>query len=55
MQNKPPRVEEDSMATWLFEATDNLNLQEDKLNNLLDAIKKASSFSDLQDRVKELR
>lgn len=54
MQNKPPMVEDNTMATWLFEATDNINLQDDKMANLLDAIKKATSLADLQERVKEL-
>lgn len=54
MQNKPPVIEQAEMATWLFEATENINLQDDKLANLLDAIKKASSLADLQERVKEL-
>lgn len=54
MQNQPPSVDESTMATWLFEATNNINLQEDKIDNLLDAIKKATSLADLQERVKGL-
>ena len=53
-QNKPPVVEDNTLSSWHFEATENINKNELKLNTLLTFIKESATLTELKEKIDKL-
>ena len=53
-QNQPPVVEDNTLSSWHFEATDNINKTESRLNTLLTLIKESATLAELKEKIDKL-